>query len=99
MGNAIKRTKGAAKEAAGTVEKKAGQLVGSERVEARGRARELEGKSEQEAAKARERTKGKVEEVAGKIQKKAGDVFDDDETMAKGKLREVKGQARQKANQ
>lgn len=99
MGNAVKRTKGAAKEVAGNLEKKAGRLVGSERVEARGRARELEGKSEQSAAKTRERAKGKVEEIAGKIQKKVGDVVDDDETMAKGKLREVKGQARQKANQ
>ena len=98
MGNAMDRTKGAAKEAAGKVEKAAGRLVGSERTEARGRSRELDGHAEQDAAKARERVKGKVEEVAGRVQKKAGDLVDDDETSAKGKIREVKGEVRQKAN-
>lgn len=98
MGNAVDRTKGAAKEVAGKVEKAAGRLVGSERTEARGRARELDGQAEQEGAKARERVKGKVEEVAGRVQKKAGDLFDDGESSAKGKIREVKGEMRQKAN-
>jgi uncharacterized protein YjbJ (UPF0337 family) len=99
MSNGIKRVKGAVKEAVGTAEKTAGRLTGSERLQAKGRARELDGRAEQESAKTRERVKGKVEEVAGKVQKTAGDVVGDDETQAKGKLREVKGQVRQKANE
>ena len=99
MSNGIKRSKGAVKEMAGTVEKKVGQVIGNERLEAKGRVRELEGRGEQAAAKAHERVKGKVEEIVGKVQKNVGDVRDDDETTAKGKLREVKGQIRQKANQ
>ncbi len=98
MSNGIKRAKGAVKEVVGNVEKTAGRLAGSERIEATGRARELEGRGEQAAAKSRERVKGKVQEIAGKVQKKAGDIIDDDEMMAKGKLREVKGKVRQKAN-
>jgi len=99
MSSGIKRSKGAVKEIAGKVEKKVGQVVGNERLEATGRVRELEGRAEQAAAKSHERVKGKVEEIVGKVQKQAGDVLEDDEMRAKGKLREVKGKVRQKANQ
>lgn len=99
MGNAMKRTKGALKEAAGKVQKKAGELVGNERVAGTGRMREREGKAEQATAKSRERVKGAVEEVVGKVQRKVGDLVDDRETHAKGAVREQKGRLRQKANQ
>lgn len=60
MRNGAKRSKGAANEVAGKVEKAAGPLVGSEFMEAGGRARELEGRAEQDAAKPRARIKGEA---------------------------------------
>jgi len=98
MGNATRRSKGAAKELGGKVERKVGRAVGSERMAVRGRARELEGRDEKESAKARERVKGKVEEAVGAVQRGAGRLLDDDETRARGALRNARGKLRQKAN-
>jgi uncharacterized protein YjbJ (UPF0337 family) len=85
MGNATRRSKGAAKELGGKVERKVGRAVGSER-------------DEKESAKARERVKGKVEEAVGAVQRGAGRLLDDDETRARGALRNARGKLRQKAN-
>jgi uncharacterized protein YjbJ (UPF0337 family) len=98
MKNASKRASGTAKELHGKVKKTVGRLVGSERLQAEGRARELAGRDEKETAKARERVKGAVEEVAGRVQSAAGDLIDDPETQARGRFRNVKGKARQAAN-
>lgn len=98
MGNVKKRGAGAARELGGKVEKAVGTLVGSQRLKAKGRSDELEGRAEQESAKRSERVKGTLEEVAGKVQKKVGDLLGDDETTVKGVVREVKGKARQNAN-
>ena len=67
MSNASKRAAGTAKELQGKVEKNIGKLVGSERLEAEGRARELTGRAQKESAKGRERVKGAIEEVAGRV--------------------------------
>ena len=96
--NASKRAAGAAKQLHGKVKKTVGRLVGSERLEAEGRARELAGRDEKETAKAMERTKGAVEDVAGRVQSAAGDLVDDPEMSARGQLRKAKGKARQAVN-
>jgi uncharacterized protein YjbJ (UPF0337 family) len=88
MGNTAKRGKGAAKALGGKAERKVGKLVGNERMQARGRARELEGQVEQERAKVRERVTGKIEETLGKAKAVKGIVrqklnrADDEETDA-----------------
>jgi uncharacterized protein YjbJ (UPF0337 family) len=99
MSNTSKRAKGAAKEHGGKIQKKVGRAVGSERMEAEGRARELEGRDEKESAKARERLKGAVEETAGEIQRRAGKLLDDEVMEGKGLARRTTGQVRKKANQ
>jgi uncharacterized protein YjbJ (UPF0337 family) len=68
MGNVAKRGKGAAKQLGGKAERKLGRLVGSEQMQRRGRARELEGAAEEEGAKARERIEGHLEEARGSLQ-------------------------------
>jgi uncharacterized protein YjbJ (UPF0337 family) len=98
MSNASKRAAATAKELQGKVQKNVGKLVGNERLEAKGRVRELTGRAQKESAKARERVKGAVETVAGSVQSAVGDLVDDRETSARGRLRKVKGRARQAAN-
>ena len=98
MSNVTKRTKGAAKELGGKIVKKVGQAVGSDRLEAEGRASELEGRDEKESAKARERIKGAVEETAGEIQRRAGQIIDDDVMEGKGLARKTTGRVRKEAN-
>lgn len=99
MSNVTKRTKGAAKELGGKVVKKIGRAIGSDRIEAEGRASELEGRDEKERAKTRERIKGAVEETAGEIQRRAGRILDDEVMEGKGRVRKTTGRVRKKANQ
>lgn len=98
MGNLKERGEGAAREVGGKLEKAVGKLIGSERVKARGRARELEGQAQQEAAKTRERIKGAGEEIAGSAQKAIGEVIGDDEHVVKGEARRIRGKARRRTN-
>lgn len=98
MKNASKRASGTAKELHGKVKRAVGKMVGSKRLQAEGRARELAGRDEKETAKAMERVKGAVEEVTGRIQGAAGDLIDDRETHVRGRFRQAKGKARQAAN-
>jgi uncharacterized protein YjbJ (UPF0337 family) len=98
VSNASKRAAGSAKELRGKVQKSVGKLVGSERLEAKGRVRELTGRAEKESAKAKERVKGAVEEVTGRIQSAVGDLVDAPKTSARGQLRKAKGKARQATN-
>ena len=99
MSNVSKRTKGTAKELGGKIVKKVGQVVGGDRLEAEGRATELEGRDEKEHAKTRERIKGAVEETAGEIQRRAGKLLDDEVMEGKGLVRKTTGQVRKKANE
>ena len=98
MSNASKRAAGTAKELHGKVEKNVGKLVGSERLETKGRVRELTGRAQKESAKAMERVKGAVEEVTGRVQSAVGDLIDEPGTGARGQLRKAKGKARQATN-
>ena len=98
MSNASKRAAGTAKELRGKVEKNFGKLVGSERLAAEGRVRELTGQAQKESAKGRERVKGAIEEVAGRVQSAVGDLVDDAKTSVRGQLRKAKGKARQATN-
>lgn len=93
-----KRAEGLAKEVGGKIQNTVGKLVGSEQMEAQGRATELEGEKKQEQVKTTERLKGKAEEALGAIKKKVGDVIDDEELEASGRAQELKGEARQNAN-
>ena len=72
MKNAARRATGTAKEVGGKLARKAGRAVGSERLEAEGRAKELEGRAQKERVKRRERVKGAVEEVAGELRRLKG---------------------------
>jgi uncharacterized protein YjbJ (UPF0337 family) len=82
----------------GTLEKAVGHLIGDERIEVAGRARELDGQAHQERAKARERLKGAIEEAAGAIEQKVGHLLENEGLVAAGKLVEVTGKARQASN-
>lgn len=98
MGNLKERGEGVAREVGGKIEKTVGKAIGSERLATRGRARELEGQAQQEAAKARERVKGAAEEIAGSARKAIGKVVGDDEQVVKGEARRLEGKARRRAN-
>jgi uncharacterized protein YjbJ (UPF0337 family) len=54
--------KGKAKQAGGTVQKKAGQLTGNKSMEAKGKAREVGGKVQSKAGKAEQKVDAKLDE-------------------------------------
>jgi uncharacterized protein YjbJ (UPF0337 family) len=98
MSNASKRSEGAAEETGGKIKEVIGKVVGSERMEAEGKARKLEGQAKQETAKAAERATGKTQEAVGAIKNRVGALVGDEELQAEGRLKELEGEARQKAN-
>jgi uncharacterized protein YjbJ (UPF0337 family) len=99
MKNTTKRGRAAAKEIGGKAEKRVGKLVGSERMEVRGRARELAGKAEKEAAKTRARVSGKVEELKGKAERKVVAPLAQKLLRLHGSARSARGRLRQKLNE
>lgn len=98
MGNKARRAKGAAQEVVGKLKKTAGRIVGSERVEAEGRATELKGRERQAVAKAGERAKGTVEQAGGALKKNLGKLIDNEQMEVEGKAKELVGKTRRKAN-
>jgi uncharacterized protein YjbJ (UPF0337 family) len=54
--------KGKAKQAGGTVQKKAGQLTGDKSMEAKGKAREVGGKVQSKAGKVEQKVDSKLDE-------------------------------------
>ena len=98
MSNASKRSEGAAEKLGGKLKGAVGKVLGNERMEAEGRAKEIKGTAKEEAAKAAERAKGKREEVVGAVKNRIGAVIDNEQMEAEGKVKELKGEARQKAN-
>ncbi len=96
--NETNRNEGAAREIGGKIKKGVGRVIGDPQMEAEGRAKELEGRAQQESAKAAERTDGKVQEVAGAIKNRVGQVIDDEQMAAEGKASELEGQERQRSN-
>jgi len=98
MSNFTKRTEGVAEEAGGRLKEVFGKVMGSERLEAEGRALKLQGKAKQEAAKAAERVAGKIQETVGAIKNRVGESIGDEELEASGRAQEFEGQARQKLN-
>ncbi len=98
MSNQSEKGQGVAEQIGGKIKQGVGKVIGNEQMEAEGHAKELEGKSREEAAKAAERVKGKVEEVVGAVKNRVGAVIDNQQMEAEGKAKELQGQARQKAN-
>ena len=98
MSNASKRSEGAAEKLGGKIKRSIGKLIGNERMEAEGRAKELKGTAKVESAKAAERAKGQVQEVAGAAKNRVGAVIDNEQMQVEGKAKELEGEARQKAN-
>jgi uncharacterized protein YjbJ (UPF0337 family) len=98
MDNSSERSEGAAEELGGKIKKGLGQLVGDDELELEGQAREIRGRTRQEAAKADERSKGKGEELKGAVKNRIGALIGNDRMQAEGKAKELQGVARQKAN-
>lgn len=98
MSNANKRGEGAAQELGGKIKEAIGKVVGSEQMEAEGKARRLEGQAKQESAKAAERRTGKAQEIKGAIKNRVGAAIGNEQMEAEGKVKELEGEARQKAN-
>jgi len=98
MSNQSKRAEGAAEEIGGKIKGGVGKLVGSERMQAERKARELEGKAKQEAAKAAERAKGGVEQAVGAVKNRVGAVIDNERLEAEGRAQELRGEDRKNAN-
>ena len=99
MSNQGKRIEGAADELVGKVKAGLGGVIGTEQMQAEGRAKELQGVAQQEAAKAAERTKGTVEQVVGTVKTKVGALIGNEQMEVEGKAKELQGDARKKANE
>jgi uncharacterized protein YjbJ (UPF0337 family) len=98
MSNTSKRIKGAARQVGGKVKAAVGGAIGNERMQAEGKASELGGKAQKEAAKAAERVKGAAEQVTGAVKRGVGKVIDNEQMEVEGRAKELKGSARRKAN-
>lgn len=98
MSNQDRRSEGATEKIGGKLKKGIGQVVGSERLAAEGRAQELRGEAREEDAKAAERSRGKVEEVSGAIKNRAGAVLGNERMQAEGRAKELRGEERQRSN-
>lgn len=93
------RTEHSIKEVGAKVKKTIGDAIGNERMEAEGRAEELEHRAKKDAAKAKENIKGKAQELMGKAKKHVGDATGDERTEAEGYAKEIEGKGRQKLNE
>jgi uncharacterized protein YjbJ (UPF0337 family) len=98
MSHQTERIAGSAQKVGGKIKKQVGRALGNNRMEAEGRAKELNGKARVETSKLGERTKGKIEEVTGKLKNQLGHLIGNQQMMAEGKGRELKGEGRQKVN-
>ena len=99
MSNQGKRVEGVVDEVVGKVKAGVGNVIGNEQMQAEGRAKELQGVAQQEAAKAAERTKGTVEQVVGTVKNKVGALIGNEQMEVEGKAKELQGDARKKANE
>lgn len=98
MTNTSERIKGKAEEIGGKIKGAVGGLIGNERIQAEGKAKELKGDAKQQVAKAGERMKGSVEKLAGKAKQAVGGLIDNEQMALEGKAKELKGAARQAGN-
>jgi uncharacterized protein YjbJ (UPF0337 family) len=98
MNNQSEKSEGTAQKLGGKLKKGVGRLLGNRRLEAKGRATELDGGARVGAAKSRERAKGKAEELIGAAKNRVGHVIGNERMIAEGKGKELKGSARQKTN-
>ncbi len=92
-----KKRDGKVEEMKGALEKKAGQLLGRDDMEQRGRARKARGEDKQESAAAEGRVKGKANEVAGRLIEQAGEALKSKALRKKGEARRLEGEAQQSA--
>lgn len=93
------RAGGAAEEVGGTIKKHIGRLIGDEKMEIDGAAKQLHGEARKEVAKANARVKGAAEERAGAAKGAVGEFIDNQQMQVEGRLTELKGKARQKINE
>lgn len=98
MSHQTERIAGATQKVGGKIKKRVGQALGNERMEAEGRAKELQGKARVETSKLGERVKGKLEEITGQLKNGVGRAIGNQQMRAEGKVRELKGDARQRVN-
>ncbi len=99
MGTVGKRGEGAAERIGGKIEKGIGKVVGSERLESEGRAKELKGEAKEEAAKAAARTKATIEEAEGVVKRGVGTAVGSEKLEAEGTAKQKAGEARHRANE
>jgi uncharacterized protein YjbJ (UPF0337 family) len=99
MGTVRERGEGVAEQVTGKIKEGIGKVVGSEQMQAEGKATELKGEAKEEAVKAAERAKGTVEETTGAVKKGVGAVIGSEQMEAEGKAKELTGEAREKGNQ
>ncbi len=92
------RGKGKLEEIGGSVKKNLGNLTGNERMEAEGKADQMQGQGRQEVAKGVGQAKGALEELKGNVKQGLGNLTGNEQTQAEGKADELKGEARKKFN-
>jgi uncharacterized protein YjbJ (UPF0337 family) len=98
MSNESNKAEGVAQQVGGNIKQGIGKVIGSDRLEAEGKAQKLEGEAREEAAKAAERAKGKTEEVIGAVKNHVGAVVGNEKLRVEGKAQELKGEDRQRSN-
>ncbi len=92
------RGKGKLEEIGGSIKKNLGDLTGNERMEAEGKADQMQGQGRQDVAKGVGQAKGGLEELKGNVKQGLGDMTDNERMQAEGKADELKGESRKNFN-
>ncbi|AKU94991.1 hypothetical protein AKJ09_01655 [Labilithrix luteola] len=98
MGIAGSRTEGTSKKLGGKIQKGIGKATGNKEMESKGRAKEVEGRMEEEAAKLSGRAKATMEEASGIAKQGIGAAIGDEELKKEGAVMQKKGELRHKFN-
>jgi uncharacterized protein YjbJ (UPF0337 family) len=82
---------GNVKQTTGAVKENLGKVIGSDRMQAEGAAKRAEGKTEHEAAAAKQYGEGAADSMMGGLKHGVGKVLGNEQMQAEGKAREAKG--------
>jgi uncharacterized protein YjbJ (UPF0337 family) len=93
-----RKEEGTVEKAGGTIKEKIGEAVGSERLEAEGKAQYLRGHERREVAKAEERGKATLERIGAKLKNRLGAFMGHRRAQAEGRAGEAKAEKRAAEN-
>ncbi len=98
MSHTDDKAKGKLDEIGGNIKQGIGKLIGNEQMQAEGKAQELKGEAQQEAARNADYAEGVADEAKGNLKQGLGGLIGNEQMQAEGKADELKGETKQRLN-